>query len=111
MLKSPVMYDLFDSRCISLSVSVKLLINSVSSSISSDGLLYTLPIINLERRIFMWDYNKGGDNWSNKILIILNSINCMYVYRKKTRCDIKEIENRLIDNYVTKWKSTIEQNA
>ena len=30
----------------------------------------------LERRIFMWDYNKGGDNWSNKIdIIILNSIN------------------------------------
>ena len=19
----------------------------------------------LERRIFMWDYNKGGDNWNN----------------------------------------------
>ena len=63
----------------------------------------------LERRIFMWDYNKGGDNWSNKISIILNSINCMHVYRNKTWCDIKEIENRLIDNYVTKWKSTIEK--
>ena len=63
----------------------------------------------LERRIFMWDYNKGGDNWSNKISIILNSINCMHVYRNKIWCDIKEIENRLIDNYVTKWKSTIEK--
>ena len=56
----------------------------------------------LERRIFMWDYNKGGDNWNNKISIILNSIN-----RNKTWCDIKDIENRLIDNYVTKLKSTI----
>ena len=54
----------------------------------------------LERRIFMWDYNKGGDNWS---------LNCVHVYRNKTWCDIKEIENRLIDNYVTKWKSTIEK--
>ena len=35
----------------------------------------------LERCIFMWDYNKGGDNWSNKISSILNSINCMHVYR------------------------------
>ena len=42
----------------------------------------------LERRIFMWDHNKGGDNWSNKIFIIFNSINCMYVYRNKTLCDI-----------------------
>ena len=56
----------------------------------------------LERRIFMWDYNKGGDNWSNKISIILNRINCMHVYRNKIWCDIKEIENILIDNYVTK---------
>ena len=63
----------------------------------------------LERRIFMWDYNKGGDNWSNKISIILNSINCMHVYRNITWCDIKEIDNRLIDNYVIKWKSTIEK--
>ena len=42
----------------------------------------------LERRIFMWDYNKGGDNWSNKISIIFNSINCMHVYRNKTWCGI-----------------------
>ena len=58
----------------------------------------------LERRIFTWDYNKGGDNWSNTISIILNSLNCMHVYRNKTWCDIKEIENSLIQNYVTKWK-------
>ena len=63
----------------------------------------------LERRIFMWDYNKGGDNWSNKISLILNNINCMHVYRNKTWCDIKEIENRLIDNYVTEWKTTIDK--
>ena len=63
----------------------------------------------LERHIFMWDYNKGGDNWCNKISIILNSINWMQIYRNKTWCDIKEIEKRLIDNYVTKWKSTIEK--
>ena len=63
----------------------------------------------IERRIFMWDYNKGGDNWSNRISIILNSTNCMHVYRNKTWCDIKVIENRLIDNYVTKWKTTIEK--
>ena len=44
----------------------------------------------LERHIFMWDYNKAGDNWSNKISIILNSINCMHVYRNKPSCDIKE---------------------
>ena len=52
---------------------------------------------------------KGADNWSNMISIILNSIHCMHVYRNKTWCDIKDIENRLIDNYVTKWKSTIEK--
>ena len=23
----------------------------------------------LERRIFMWDYNKVGDNWSNKFQV------------------------------------------
>ena len=40
----------------------------------------------------MWDYNKGGDNWSNKISILLNSLNCMHVYRNKTWCDIKEIK-------------------
>ena len=57
----------------------------------------------------MWDYYKGGDNWSNNISIIFNSINCMHVYRNKTWCVIKEIENRLIDNYVTKWISTIEK--
>ena len=39
----------------------------------------------------MWDYSKGGNN---KISIILNSINCMHVYRNKTWCDIQEIENR-----------------
>ena len=52
----------------------------------------------LEKHIFMWDYNKGGDNWSNKISIILNSINCMHqhVYRNKTWCDIKEIEKDLL---------------
>ena len=33
----------------------------------------------LERRILMWDYNKGGDNWSNKISIILNGIHRMHV--------------------------------
>ena len=53
--------------------------------------------------------HKGGDNWSNTISIILNGIHCMHVYRNKTWCDIKEIENRLIDNYVTKWKTTIEK--
>ena len=58
----------------------------------------------------MWDYNKGGDNWSNKISINFNSIHCMHVYRDKPLCDIKEIKNRLIDNYVTKWKSTIEKH-
>ena len=42
----------------------------------------------LERRNFMWDYNKGRNNWSNKIL--------MYVYRNKTWCDIKEIETDLL---------------
>ena len=46
----------------------------------------------------MWDYNKRGDNWSNKIYIILNSINCMHVYRNKILCDLKDIENRLIAN-------------
>ena len=45
----------------------------------------------LEICIFMWDYNKGGDNWSNKISIILNSKHCMHVYRNKTWCDIKEM--------------------
>ena len=65
----------------------------------------------LERRIFMWDYNKGDNNWSNKISIIFNSIICMHVYINRTWCDIKEIENRLIDNFVTKWKTTIEKNA
>ena len=35
--------------------------------------------VRFERRIFIWDYNKGGDNWSNKISIILNIINCMQV--------------------------------
>ena len=39
----------------------------------------------------------------------MNSINCIHVYRNKTWCDIKEIENRLINNYVTKWKTTIEK--
>ena len=33
----------------------------------------------LERRIFMWDYNKGSDNWRDKISIIFNSIHCMHV--------------------------------
>ena len=56
----------------------------------------------IERRMFMWDYNKGGDNLSNQISIIFNC-----VYRNKTWCDIKEIENRLIDNYVSKWIITI----
>ena len=32
----------------------------------------------LEMSIFMWDYNKGGDNWSNKISIILNSRYTLY---------------------------------
>ena len=41
----------------------------------------------LERCIFMWDYNKGGDHWGNKISIILNSINCIHLYRNKTWCD------------------------
>ena len=50
----------------------------------------------LEMCIFMWDYNNRCDNWSNKIAIILNSINCMHVYRNKTWCDIKEIETKLI---------------
>ena len=27
----------------------------------------------LERRIFIWDYNKAGDNWSSTISIIFNS--------------------------------------
>ena len=36
----------------------------------------------------MWDYNEGADNWSNKIYIIFNSINCMHVYRNKTWGDI-----------------------
>ena len=53
------------------------------------------------KEYFFWDYNKGGDNWSNKISIRFNSINCMHVYRNKTCCDIRKIENRLIDNYVT----------
>ena len=32
----------------------------------------------------MWDYNKGGDNWSNKSPIILNSykLYCMYIETK-----------------------------
>ena len=47
----------------------------------------------LERRIFMLDYNKGGDNWIIKISIICNLINCMHVYRNKTWCDIKKIGN------------------
>ena len=44
MLKSPVIYYLFDSVCIMWSVLVNSLINNVRSSIT-DGLLYTLPII------------------------------------------------------------------
>ena len=35
----------------------------------------------------------------------------MHVYRIKTWCDIKEFENRLIDNYVTKWKTTVEKTS
>ena len=33
----------------------------------------------------------------------------MHVFRNKTLCDIKDVENRLIDNYVTKWKTIIEK--
>ena len=33
----------------------------------------------------------------------------MHVYRNKTWCDIKEIENILIYNYVNKWKTIIEK--
>ena len=36
----------------------------------------------LEMCIFMWDYNKGGDNLSNKISIIFNSKNCMHVQKQ-----------------------------
>ena len=49
----------------------------------------------LERRIFMWDYNKGGDNWSNKISIILNSINCMHVYRNKHGVTLRRLKTDL----------------
>ena len=48
---------------------------------------------------------KGGDNWSNKISIIFNNRYCMHVYRNKTWCDIKEIENRLIKTYIKKCMS------
>ena len=50
----------------------------------------------LEGRIFMWDYNKGGDNWSNKISIILNSINCMYVYRNKHGVTLRRLKTDLL---------------
>ena len=43
------------------------------------------------------------------ITIGVNCINYMYVYRNKTWYDIGEIENRRIDNYVTKWKTIIEK--
>ena len=45
------------------------------------------------------------------ITIIVNCINYMYVYRNKTWYDIGEIENRRIDNYVTKWKTILGKNA
>ena len=47
-------------------------------------------VTRLEMRLFMWDYNKGDDNWSNRISRF-NIINCMHVYRNKTWCGIKEI--------------------
>ena len=43
------------------------------------------------------------------ISIGVNCINYMYVYRNKTWYDIGEIENRRVDNYVTKWKTIIEK--
>ena len=44
-------------------------------------------------------------------VIIWSSINCMHVYRNKTWCAIKEIENKLIDNYVIKFNTTIEKTS
>ena len=48
---------------------------------------------------------------SNEISIIYNSKNCMHVYRNKIWWCIKDIENILIDNYVIKWKTTIEKTT
>ena len=50
----------------------------------------------LERRIFMWDYNKGGDNWSNKISIILNSINCMHYIETKHGVTLRRLKTDLL---------------
>ena len=63
----------------------------------------------LTKRIFIWDYNKVHDNWSYKIYNMLSSINYVHIYRNKIICDIKEIENRLVDNYVVKWKLAIKK--
>ena len=82
----------------------------IKLQIHKKGVLFkSCTVFTYPKKMKATDYNEGGDNWSNKISIILNSINCMHVYRNKTWCNIKEIENKLIDNYVTKWKSTIEK--
>ena len=51
--------------------------------------------VRLERCIFMWDYNKGGDNWSNSI--ILNSINvCMMYIETKHGVTLRRLKTDLL---------------
>ena len=61
----------------------------------------------LTKRIFLWDYNTGHNNWCIDLKNIFSVIDCMYVYDRKLPCDMKFAETKLIQNDIEVWHHEI----
>ena len=61
----------------------------------------------LTKRIFLWYYDLENMIWNASVLKILSSINCKHIFNNMLNCDIKEIEAKLIQNYIVQLRITI----
>ena len=63
----------------------------------------------ITKRIFLWDYTQQSGIWSNDMWTLFSSIDNSHVYNELLKCDIKDMEVKLMQNYITQWKGTIDK--
>ncbi len=61
----------------------------------------------ITKRIFNWDRSLKNGCWNNHVCSLFSSINYDTVYISMSKCDIKRVESKLVQNYVRKWQNSI----
>ena len=63
----------------------------------------------LTRKVFDYDYSMaGGKNWCSDVKTILTKVDLLAEFYNKTSVDLKNVENKLLENHKIDWSNKLQ---